>query len=290
MLPVRGVLFASLCATLITAAPGCGMMPIREKVHLRVAGAQIPVELVGSWLSDSKKYRFDLMPAGKIYLSSHGFDALRRGEVDLACTDRVIDKRELDGFTETQPVGYRVAYYGYGLYVNRQNTLDAIFSKHLSLAFQKRITDWKQLGGPEGPIRLYGPPKSTRGGMLASRQARIWFAEATWEVCASAEEIVQKVADDPFGLGFAPIGYDGDVRYLGLRLTRRGDAAFPSLEEIETDKYGLAKVIYVWVMPDGGRGVEALIDYLFSDQGRAVIESTHLWPIAAERAVVDRAR
>ena len=248
---------------------GCGPVRIARKVRLSMAGAQIPVELVSSWAHDAKDYNFVIAPVSPVFLSQNGFDALRRGECDVACTDRTIATSELEGFGDRVPTGYRIAYYGYGLYINQDNTVDSIFAGHISMMFKKQITDWKQLGGLETPIRLYGPLKSTRGGQLLTLRAGIWFDVPTWEPLATAEEIVQHVADDPGGLGFAPIGFDHDTRYLGIRMTRSGPPAWPSLEEIETEKYGFAKMIYVYAVEPLSDDAHMLIDYLQSADGAA---------------------
>jgi ABC-type phosphate transport system substrate-binding protein len=120
--------------------------------------------------------------------------------------------------------------------------------------------------------------------MILMQQAQIWFANPTWEALDSDADIVAHVAADPLAVGFASIGYDDGVRYLGIRMKRHGKPALPSLEEIEREDYGLAKVIYVYCVapPDAAAG--AAIDYLFSADGRRAIESTSVWPIPSDRA------
>lgn len=283
---------AALLLAAMVLVTGCHQGPPAVKV--RLAGAQIPVELVESWLRDAKSPAFFTEQVTPVYLSQHGFENLARGECDLACTDRTITPRELVLFAErTGPLAARrVAFYGYALYVHPSNPLDSVFARHLRLIFQKRITDWQQLAGEQvpqcqGPINLYGPAKETRAGMVLSPIANIWFANPTWRVFNSDAEIVGQVAADPLGLGFAGIGHDdAGVRYLGLRMEERGPPAFPSLEEVETERYGLAKLIYVYYREPPSPAVQAALDYLFSDAGRAAIEGTDLWAIPLERATV----
>lgn len=285
--PARRAVLACCLATL-TAAVGCGRAQLGQTIRLRVAGAQIPVELVSYWLSEARSPGFDVTPVAPVYLSQNGYQALRRGECDIACTDRPPSELEVKDFGEARLVGYRVAYYGFGLYVNLDNPVDAIFAGHLKLAMQKRIADWKQLGGREVPVTIYGPQKGTRGGQLLAQQARIWFSEPTWVALDTPEQIVQKVAEDPGALGFAPIGYDGDVRYLGLKMERHGTPALPSLEEIESGEYGYAKMIYVYAHEPPGRAAQAAIDHLLSERGARFIRKTDLWPVGPERARVTR--
>ena len=288
--PGAGVKGVVLLAWLATALGGCAA-PAPPGVRIALAGAQMPVELVESWLHDSTSRGFAVTQVPPVYLSQHGFDNLAKGACDIACTDRLLTRRELAKFGDREVRGCRVAFYGYALYVNPQNPLDAIFAKHVRLVFQGKIKDWHELAGDQipdwqGPIALYGPPKGTRAGSVLSPLAKIWFADATWTVVDSDAEIVAKVAEDPYALGFASIGYDHDVRYLGLRMERTGAPAFPALEAIESEQYGLAKVIYVYFLAPPSPAVQAVVDYLQSDAGRAAIESTDMWAVPAERAAV----
>ncbi len=286
----------SLAGALLLAAAGltslgCGAAG-RSNVRITLAGAQIPVELVESWLDSARGTRFSTERHQPVYLSQNGFEALARGEADIACTDRVLTPRERAELFAGKPIeGRRVGFYGFALYVNPANPLDSIYSGHLKLVCQKKITDWKDLANQpvtrlEGPIRILGPRKSTRAGEMLARQARIWFADPTWEVLDTDAEIVAAVEQDPLALGVASVGLDRGVRYLGLRMERGGPPAFPSLEEIESERYGLAKVIYVYSLAPARPDVHSAIEFLFSEEGRTAIEQTHVWPISASTSRV----
>jgi ABC-type phosphate transport system substrate-binding protein len=286
----RGKQAAAILPVLLLGVIGC-VQPGPPSVSISLGGAQIPVELVESWLREAQSPGFATTQVSPVYLSQHGFENLARGECDLACTDRPLALRELEQFGDHEVQGRRVAFYGYALYVNPSNPLDAIFAKHVRLIFQRRIKDWSELAGdriPElqGPISLYGPGKSTRGGAILSPIANIWFGDPTWQVLDSDAAIVAKVAEDPLALGFASIGYDEAARYLGLRLERQSPPVFPSLEAIEAEQYGLAKLIYLYYLDPPGPRVQAVLDYLFSNAGRRAIESTDMWSIPADRAPV----
>ena len=276
---------------LVALGIGCHV-PNAPLIKVRMTGAQIATELIESWLHEAESYRFEVTKTRNPTWSQVGFDALASGECDIACTDRPIEPRELEQFGQREVRGYRVAFYGYALYVHPDNPLDSIFAKHIKLVFQQKVTDWKELAGrqiPElaGPIRLYGPEKITRGGNLLMRQARVWFGQPTWEVLDSDREIVTRVAADPLALGFAGIGYDDVARYLGIRMRRTGRPAFPSLEEIEQERYGLAKVIYVYFVIPSNQAANTVVEYLFSQRGQQAIEETQVWPFPWRRATVN---
>lgn len=284
----RALLALAITAATLATLPGCGAgSPIRP---LRISGAQVATELVGGWLRRAESPRFDVHYVQPVALSQHGFEGLGAGRIDLACTDRLPAARERAALADqgVQLRGWRIGFFGYALYVHPDNRLDSVFAGHVAMLFRNEITSWHELGAGEGRIRLIGPRKATRGGQILAAQARIFIADPTWEVRESDHEIVQSVASDPLALGFASIGFDHDARYLGLKMNRYEEPAFPSLEEIEREEYGLAKVIYVWVRADDppAPALEA-VEWLRSGVGVEQMRRNRVWPMPADRAEVD---
>ncbi len=262
-------------------------------MSITLAGSQIAVEAVDNWLAAAPTHHFAIKKTWPMRYSQDGFDNLARGQCDLACADRLLNDREIDQFGQQPVAGRRIAFYGYALYVHHTNKLDAIFAGHLEMVLQQRITDWHELAGDaipdlQGPINVYGLSKSTRAGMQLSHMARVWFNKPTWTVLDTDAEVIDRVARDPLALGFASLGYDDGVRYLGLRMQRTAPAALPSLEKIESERYGLAKVIYVYYLDPPSPQVQATLDYLASDAGQAAISASDFWPIAPDRAPLKR--
>lgn len=262
-----------------------GCAPALESHRVRLAGAQIPVELVENWLGESRSVHFRTQRV-QFYLSQHGFQNLKAGTCDIACTDRPLTRRERDEFGATSVTGRRVGFYGFALYVHPQNPVDSIFAKHIGPLFSGQVRDWKELGPQEGPIRILGPAKSSRGGQVLVRETRVIIAPAPWEVLPSSSAIVAAVADDPSAVGLASIGFDQGARCLGVRMERNAPPVFPVLEDIEQDRYGLAKVIYVYATEPLSPAAQAVFDYLLGPEGQRAIERTEVWPVPPERALV----
>lgn len=287
-----GILIASM---LVLVAIGC-RSPGPPAHRLRVSGAQQAADLVTSWLQSARQPHFSVEQVWPMQYSQGGFEKLAAGEIDLACTDRALNARELDDFGDRTVRGLRLGFLGYALYIHPSNRLDAIYSRHLEMILQGRISDWNQLVGdqiPElkGPINVYGLSKSTRAGMQLSHMARIWFDEPRWTVLDSDAEIIERVANDPLAIGFAGIGYAGDdVRYLGLRMARSGKAAYPSLEEIESEEYGLAKMLYVYYLDPPPPAVAAALEYLQTRAAAEAMAETDVWPTPDGRRVVQPPR
>jgi phosphate transport system substrate-binding protein len=277
------VAFLAVWTVFLIGCQGSG----RPTVQVRITGAQIASELVQSWLEDARSHSFIVARAANPTWSAVGFDALADGVCDLACTDRAIEPQERARFDEGGVIGHPIAFYGYGLYVHPSNPVDSVFAGHLELIYQRQVKQWQELAGraaTDGPgeIRLYGPPKSSRGGMILARQARIFLDDPPWRVLRSSAEIVAAVAEDPAALGFAEIGFDDEVRYLGLRMERSAAPVFPSREAILRGDYGLARVIWVYHRTPAPAPAEQAVDFLRSPAADPLIRAAGLLPLAPD--------
>ncbi len=286
---IQTAIFVVGLAALLSAA-GCQTTERTPVYALTLAGAQISTDLVASWLDMSEQAEFVVTKRWPLRHAQDGFHALATGECDLACVDRRPGEKERTAFGDQPIGGRRLGIRGLALYVHDQNRLDAIFAGHLRMILRGDVTTWEPLAGDQipdltGQIRLYARGKDTLAGMQLAQMAGIFMATPPWTVCESDAEVVARVWEDPAALGFAAIGYDGDgVRYLGLRMERAGDAAFPSLEEIEAERYGLAQVIQVYFAQPPSAAVEAALEYLRSDVARARMAATEVFAIPVERS------
>ena len=115
----------SLVCVALSLLVGCGGLAY-EGHRIRLAGAQIPLELMESWLRTSSGPRFDTQRVGEAVWSQTGFEALREGTADLACTDRPIGAQELAEFGERKIEGMRIGFYGFAFYGHPSNKLDSL--------------------------------------------------------------------------------------------------------------------------------------------------------------------
>lgn len=281
---VQRVAAAIALSAALLAAPGCALF--ERPLPLRLAGAPLAVDLVERCLARSTAPRIATQ-RGQVYLSQHGFEALRTGQADAACTDRAITPAELAAFGDRRPEGYRIAYYGYALYVHPENPLDSVFAGSIRAVIERQVFDWKELGGTPGPIRVYGPQTCGPLGQALLRDAGVWTPQPGWTPLPGDLAIVDRVADDPAALGIAAVGYDQAARYLGVRLHRSGLPAFPTVEDIETGQYTLARVIFVYVMPFENHRADVAINFLFSAPGQSALRAAGVTPVPFDRAATN---
>ena len=92
--------------------------------------------------------------------SSTAFIGLFDGSADLGASSRPINEAEL---AEAKRLGLKLkeavlAYDGLSIFVHPSNEIPVLTVEQLSRIFQGRVTNFREVGGPDRPIRLLSRP------------------------------------------------------------------------------------------------------------------------------------
>ena len=283
-----GLLGIVLCSS----ATGCSYLAEQHRsvggtrYTLRIAGAHLPRELVRAWAQRCPAAHFEVTKGKPLVTAPRAFDALREGRIELACTSWRIARYELEKFDRQQvarPLGWRVAAHAFALYVHPRNPIRSLTASQVRQIYRREVTQWSSLGwGEGGSINLYGPPRRSAGGELLTGIANLFLAESAWKSFDQPQAVVAAVANDPDGLGFAPLGTDGGVRSLALASYEYDPPVEATYESVMANKYLLGKLVYVWSSNPPPEAVEVLMDWLFSEAGAAQIRRSGYIPIGPD--------
>ena len=239
---------------------------------LRIAGgtAHIPVmqEAAKRIISFNPKIRISIGGGG----SGLGIRQVGEGLIDIGNagrrpTDQEIDKYGLQLF--------RWAVDGVAAVVHPNNPVRELSSKQLRGIFSGRITNWKEVGGPDHAITLY-----TRDEASGTRKVFWKKALAKEPITASANVVVSNgamktaTANDPFAIGYVSVGYlDDSVAPITL------DGVLPSLENVRTGKYPVARGLYSLTRGEPKGLARLFLDFLFSPTGQQIIADKGFIPV-----------
>ncbi|ALZ84768.1 hypothetical protein APT59_11385 [Pseudomonas oryzihabitans] len=214
--------------------------------------------------------------------SSTGFTALAAGTTDLAAASRPINDAEVSalaglGDLRSKDAEYVIGLDGLAIIVHPGNALHELNLQQLAQVFAGEITDWQQLGGKPGPIRLYarddrsGTYDTFRELVLNPQGKHLNAAAKRYE---SNEELAQQVANDPAGIGFTSLAAAAKLPKLALR-DGQGRAIAPSEASIATEDYPLARRLFLYGPParrsDWAR---ALLEFSQTPAGQAVVQQS----------------
>ena len=202
--------------------------------------------------------------------SGAGVEAVAAGSVDIGNASRNLTEEEKAGGVAENIV----AIDGIAVVTDPANTASGLTREQLSGIYTGEIKNWKDAGGADQAIVVVGREagSGTRGAFEELLEIE--------DQCAYANEldstgaVMAKVAATPGAIGYVSLDViDDTVKTLSI------DEVEPTVENIKGGSYLLSRPFVMATkgeISEQNETVQALFDYLASDEGKALIESVGL--------------
>jgi phosphate transport system substrate-binding protein len=203
---------------------------------------------------------------------------LLKGEVDIVQSRGALPPEA----SRPDVLGVPIGAEGIVIYVNEANPVNELTVAQVRSIYTGEIVNWKQLGGPDQRILLYGG-ESTSGVEQYFLDAVLRGSEPFgYEGKTSTKELLEVVAAHPSGIGFASVGSAPHVKALHIRATSGSVAVEPSIANIRSLKYPISRYLY-WYFARRPEGtLRDFCGWVFSSQGQLVVEGVGFQPLAPE--------
>lgn len=273
----RSSVNTAIAAALLMAAPAFA-------ANITVKGSDTMVILGQKW--------------AEVYMKSHagaavqvtgggsgtGIAALLNGGTDICNASRPMKAAEAADFLRkfrARPHEYKMCFDGLSVYVNKGNPVAQLSFPQLEGIFTGKITNWKQVGGPDAPISLYGRENSSgtyeffKEHVLNKKD----FAASTKTMPGTAA-VIQGVASDANGIGYGGIAYAEGAKSLKVSKADGGEAIAPCEETVLSGKYPISRYLFCYVNPSKDNGAVAdYINWCLSDAGQVVVKDVGYFPL-----------
>lgn len=193
--------------------------------------------------------------------SGVGIKQVGEGMIDIGNAGREATAEEISSYGLHQ---HQWATDGVGAVVNPANPVKSLNSAELQAVFAGRITNWKELGGEDRAINLYG-----RDAASGTRSVFWKKALAKGEVSKKANVVPSNgamksaIASDPYGIGYVSVGHiDETVFPVSL------DGVTPTLETVKSGAYPVARGLYSLTKGEPAGLVKCFIDALYTETAR----------------------
>ncbi len=204
--------------------------------------------------------------------SGAGIEAAGNGSADIGNSSRNLkDEEKASGIAENI-----VAIDGIAVVTHTGNTAESLTKDELINIYNGTITNWKDAGGADQPIVVIG--REAGSGTRSAFEELLKLEDA----CKYSNEldstgaVMAKVASTPGSIGYVSLDVlDDSVKALSLEGTA------PTPENIKAGSYFLSRP---FVMATKGEiseqkdVVQALFEFIHSDEGKELVESVGLIP------------
>jgi phosphate transport system substrate-binding protein len=255
-----------VACVLAACSPEKAAPPLRYDGSPTIASTLLPELIAGYERSSGRKFGSVSTRGARV-----GLQALLSGEADVVGVARYLFPAERAQGFYYEIVGYDAV----ALLVHRGNPVRELTGDQLEDITTGKISNWKQLGGPDAPIERVRLPEGARAGGTTPRETRLPSSRSPAPAVEldTPEECVRYVEEHPWAVAYITMAADP----AGLeRITV--DGVLPSRESIRTGDYRAFRPLLLVSrqMPRGD--LKRFFDFARSQEGRQLV-ARHFMPI-----------
>lgn len=215
--------------------------------------------------------------------SSTGFIGLDTNTANVAMASRKIKDKEVETLKEkygdmtSMASEHVIALDGLAIIVHPENPVKNLSKKQVAEIFSGRLTNWKQAGGADLPIRPL--VRDRMSGTLSMFKKLIMkpykkVIPIRLEDFMSSDELAHQVALDKGAIGFVGTGSIGRTKALAIGAEKQKPLP-PTADTIADEDYLLARRLYMYI-PELSPEPQAksFIEFVKSPVGKEIVKNS----------------
>ena len=240
------------------------------------SGLRIMTKLREAYVAKYKDRMIDLAAYG----STMGIVYLKDGQADIAVTSRKMSDEEMAEFqhdnVEISEVHF--AKEAFTVVVNKNNPILKLTKKQVGNIFAGYITNWKDVGGKDAPIRVY-IRSNTSGCYLGFKELFLENMNYTSRalMLGTNSQLKAQIVKDPNAISYLGFGsVDKTSKMLKISVNDI-DYVSPTAENIANLSYPIYRTYHFYFRKKDEEKVKHFIDFVKSIDGKAIIlKNDHL--------------
>ena len=222
--------------------------------------------------------------------SGTGIAALINKKTDIANSSRDLSPKEEEEAKKAGVQPFRIIFATDGISVvtHPANPISKLTLEQLGKIFKGEITNWKEVGGKDAKISLYGR-QSNSGTYVFFRE---FVVKADYSPHMKAmngnAQIVEAIKKDKDGIGYVAVGYVVDekgkimpgIKILDIATDAQSEAYSPAkMENVMSKKYPITRPLnqYTNGIPSGK--LSDFIKFELSKEGQEIVRKEGFFPV-----------
>lgn len=275
---------ASFCVVLfLITAGGASGQGMPGAIHIDGERSMVPLtQRLTEWYHHNNQgTSFEVSGSGP----TPAIQSLVDGKADVVQSARQVLGGEITALRERRgkkflqvPVAIEVA----GILIHPSNPVQQLSIFDLRQILSGAVKNWKQVGGKDAPIKIYGRDNSSDVRDFIEAE---YLGDAS--ISSSAKTFPKNsllyaaVAADPDAIGYATVNLslNPKVRFMAIKTSASAPAVAPTTENIAAHKYPLVRQLYYIFAGQPSGELQKFAEWVFSQQGQLVVEAAELWPL-----------
>jgi phosphate transport system substrate-binding protein len=254
-----------------------------EASTITIKGSDTMVLLGQRWAEDYMKQS----PGTTVQItgggSGTGISALINGTTDICQASRdmkTAEKEKLRDRYATTGTEIPVARDGLSIYVNAANPIGELSMDQLKLIFTGKITNWKELGGPDAKIIAYSRENSS-GTYVFFKEHVLKNADYTprAQSMPGTAAVVNAVGKEKHGIGYGGAAYAKGIKILKVKKDAQSPGVLPDETHVRDGSYPLSRPLYFYLRNKPSGDIGKFVDWVLSKEGQAIVTKVGYFPV-----------
>ena len=215
--------------------------------------------------------------------SGTGIAALINGTVDLAQSSRPMKDKEKAQAEQNRGAKLNetaVALDALAVFVHTSNPVRELSIAQIADIYTGKATNWKQVGGGDAPIVIYGRENSS-GTYEYFREHVLNKADFAPRVqtLSGTAAVINAVGRDVNGIGYGGIAYASNVKAIGVKKDAATPGVEPKEENVANGSYPVARELYFYWLDNARPELASFVNWATSPEGQAVVANVGYYPL-----------
>jgi phosphate transport system substrate-binding protein len=215
--------------------------------------------------------------------SGVGIAALINGTTDLCNSSRPMKPSEREKLKQrynTLGVEIKVAKDGLSIYENAAGSISELTLDQIKDIYTGKITNWKDVGGPNAKIIVYGRENSS-GTYVYFKDNVLGGADFTsaMQSMPGTAAVVNAVAKDRYAIGFGGAAYAKGIKFIKVKKDANSPGFEPTAENVKSGDYPISRFLYIYTRSKPTGAIKEYIDWILSSEGQELVSKVGYFPV-----------
>ena len=268
-------IIAAIAIILVTSA-------FMQQAKITVKGSDTMVILAQKWAELYMKKN----PSANIQVtgggSGVGITALINGTTDICNSSRPMKQTEIEKLKaryNTLGVEIPCARDGVTIFLNQANKVSELTLKQLSDIYLGKTKNWKEVGGADAEIRLYGRENSSGTYVYFHDEVVKGDYAASVQSLPGTAAVVNAVKKDINGIGYGGAAYAVGVKHAKVKKDASSPAYDATAETIGKGVYPITRFLYMYLRNRPTGETKKYIDWILSPEGQSIVTEIGYFPV-----------
>jgi len=214
--------------------------------------------------------------------SGVGISALINGATDIAISSRKMKSTEMEkmkSLYNSMGVEIACAKDGITIYLHPSNKVKELSIKQLSEIFKGNIKNWKEVGGANAEIKLYGRENSSGTYVFFQEHVLQGDFASSCATLPGTAAVVNAVMNDRNAIGYGGAAYAQGIEICKVKKDDNSPGVLATAETIKDDTYPISRYLFMYVKEKPAGAMKSYIDWILGAEGQKLVVEMGYFPV-----------